>query len=211
MGKQMNISGTSTSLGGTITYQYHDARLDAKAQAVSLPKLLHLVDQPEQLLGRVDGTMTYLITNKKGNAHITVDGFQFKPGALTAGVKLVLQKDLSHIIYNRTKLDAQFDGDWIAYRLAARGRRSDFVIRDGKLNTQAKTNKASFGLRIDTVDVIGTIKGAIDDPKVSVLPGRMMRNRLKKKVISTVAPNVKEQIKKKTSSQTRALIKKLPK
>jgi hypothetical protein len=195
-GKQIDLSGSSTSLGGTITYQYRGTRLDAKVQAVPLPKLLHLVDQPEQLLGNADATLTYDTEIKKGNAHVTVEKFQFKPGKLTAGVKLILQKDLAQIIYDRTALDARFNGDLIAYKLIAKGRRSDFAIRDGKLDSKAQTNKASFGLRIDNVDVIGTIKGPIKDPKVRVLPGRMLRNKFKKKVIDKVAPKVKEEIKK---------------
>jgi hypothetical protein len=93
-------------------------------------------------------------------------------------------------------LDARFNGDLIAYKMIAKGRRSDFAIRDGKLDSKAETNKASFGLRIDNVDVIGTIKGPTKDPKISVLPGRMLRDKLKKKVIEKIAPKIKEQIKK---------------
>ena len=210
-GKQIDLSGSSTSLGGQTTYRYRGTRFDAKIQGVTLPKLLTLIDQPDAFLGTANGTLAYDTLSRKGQAHVTVDRFQFKPGKLTQAVKLVLQKDLAQIIYDRAAADARFNGDWIGYRLKATGSRSDFVIQDGKLNTQAKTNKGSFGLRIDNVDVIGTIKGPIKDPKISVLPGKMLRNRLKKKVISKVAPKVKDVIKKNVGGAAGNVLKKLPK
>ena len=210
-GKQIDLSGTSTSLGGQTTYRYRGTRLDAKMQGVTLSKLLPLIDQPDAFLGTANGTLLYDTLSRKGQAHVAVDRFQFKPGKLTRAVTLVLHKDLAQIIYDRTTADARFNGDWIAYRLKANGRRSDFVIKDGKLNTQARTNKASFGLRIDNVDVIGTIRGSIHDPKISVLPGRMLRNRLKKKVIDTVAPKVKDAIKKNVGGAAGSVLKNLPK
>jgi hypothetical protein len=207
----VKLEGDTASLGGTSTYRYRGSRLDVNVQGVALPKLLHMMDQPDQFDGTIDGTFTYDTDSKNGKAHIIGKAFRFKPGTLTAGVKLVLQKDLSQIIYDRATFDARIRGDHVAYKLIARGRRSTFAIRDGKLNTQAKTNSASFGLRIDDVDVIGTIKGSIDDPKVRVLPGRMLRNRLKKKVVDRVAPAVGRAIKKKTNSTTQKLLNKLPK
>ena len=185
-GKQIDLSGTSASLGGQTTYRYRGTQLNAKMHGVTLSKLLPLIDQPDAFLGTADGTLAYDTLSRKGQAHVTVDRFQFKPGKLTRAVMLVLHKDLAQIIYDRTTADARFNGDRIAYRFKANGRRSDFVIKDGKLNTQAKTNKGSFGLRIDNVDVIGTIRGSIHDPKITVLPGRMLRNRLK----NTVKKNI---------------------
>jgi len=210
-GKQIDLSGTSTSLGGQTTYRYRGTQLNIKVQGATLSKLLPLIDQPDAFLGAANGTLAYNTLSRKGKAHVTVDRFQFRPGKLTQAVKLVLQKDLAQIIYARTVADARFNGDWISYRFKANGRRSDFVIKDGKLNTQKKTNKASFGLRIDDVDVIGTIKGSINDPKVSVLPGRMLRNRLKKKVINKVAPAVTKEINKATGGAADKVIKNLPK
>ncbi len=79
------------------------------------------------------------------------------------------------------------------------------------MNTKEKTNKASFGLRIDNVDVIGTIKGSTNDPKIAVFPGKMLRNRLKEKVIDKVAPKVKDAVKKNVGGAAGAVLKKLPK
>ncbi len=210
-GKQVDLRGSSTSLGGKTTYRYRGTRLDAKLQGVTLSKLLPLIDQPDVFMGTINGTLAYETLSRKGRAHISVDRFQFKPSKLTQAVKLVLRKDLAQIIYNRTTADARFNGDWIGYRLKATGSRSDFVIQDGKLNTKAKTNKGSFGLRIDNVDVIGTIKGPIKDPKIAVLPGKMLRNRLKKKVIDKVAPKVKDAVKKNVGGAAGSILKKLPK
>ena len=206
-GLQTQISGSSSSLGGTVTYRYVGTRADIKVTDVPVIKLLHLVDQPEQFTGTANGSLTYDTASRKGLTHLSIDRFQFKPGKLTAGVKLILHKDLAQIIYDRTTVDARFNGDLIGYKVVAHGRRSDFAVRDGKLNTKTQTHKASFGLRIDTVDVIGTIKGPIKDPKIAVLPGKMLRNRLKKKVGSAV----KKEIEKNLGGSTKKLIKNLPK
>jgi len=210
-GAHLDIGGTSKSLGGTVAYRYLGTRVEVKAEGVSLPKLLHMADQPEQFLGDIHGTLSYDTVSRKGQTHMTVDQFQFRPSKLSAAVKLVLRKDLAQIIYEHTALDARFNGDRIAYRLKAAGKRSDFVIRDGKLNTRAKTNKASFGLRMDKIDVIGTVRGQIDDPKITVLPGKMLRNRLKKKVFNKVAPAIKKGLKKATGGAVGDALKKLPK
>jgi len=206
-GLQTEIVGTSTSLGGTIAYRYVGSRADVKVTGVPVPKLLHLVDQPEQFAGAANGTLLYDTDSRKGQTSLSIDRFQFKPGKLSAGVKLVLHKDLAQIIYDRMKVDARFNGDTVGYKAIARGRRSDFTIRDGKLNTKTKAHKASFGLRIDSVDVIGTIKGTTKKPKIAVLPGKMLRNKLKKKVGNVV----KKQIEKNLGGSTKKLIKNLPK
>jgi len=201
--KQLDIQGSSNSLDGKIIYHYHGTQLETKLQAVALPKLLHMLDQPEQLLGTLNGNLLYNTASRKGKAHLTIDRFQFKPGKLTSAVTLLLKKNLTQIIYDQAVADARFNGDLIGYRFKANGHPSDFVIQDGKLNSKTKTNQASFGLRIDDMDVIGTIKGPIKDPKISVLPGKMLRNRLKKKVMEKVAPKLKK--------ATTNIIKKIPK
>jgi hypothetical protein len=210
-GSQTHISGSSTSLGGTVMYRYAGTRSDIKVKDVPVIKLLHLVNQPEQFLGTANGSLTYDTASRKGLSHFSIDRFQFKPGKMTAGIKLILHKDLAQIIYDRTTIDARFNGDLIAYKVVAHGRRSDFAMRDGKLNTQAQTHKASFGLRVDAIDVIGTIKGSIKDPKIVVLPGKLLRNKLKKKVIDKVAPKIKKEIEKNIEGSTKKLIKNLPK
>ena len=210
-GKQIDLSGTTAALGGTTIYRYRGTRADARIEGATLSKLLPLIDQPNAFLGTINGTLAYDTLSRKGQAHFTVDRFQFKPGKLTQAVKVILHKDLTQIIYDRTTADARLNGDWIAYRFKATGRRSDFAIRDGKMNTKEKTNKASFGLRIDNVDVIGTIKGSTNDPKIAVFPGKMLRNRLKEKVIDKVAPKVKDAVKKNVGGAAGAVLKKLPK
>jgi len=202
-GLKTEVSGTSASLGGTLTYHYIGTRLNLRVSKIPVIKLLHFVDLPEQFEGITDGTLDYDTQNRKGQAHLNISRFQFKPGKLTSGVKTILHKDLAQIIYDRTTLDAQFNGDNVGYKLNAKGRRSDFAIRDGKINTKTETHKASFGLRVDNVDVIGTIKGSISDPKITVLPGKMLRDKLKKKAGSLIKKNV--------NGSTKKLMKNLPK
>ncbi len=204
--KILNIKGSSSSLGGKLTYSYIGDQADIRMQGVELPKILHMLKQPEQLLGETDANIRYNTSNKKGTAHLSINKFQFKPGKLTTAVKMLLQKDLSQVIYDRTVVDAIINGDKIAYKISARGKRSDFVIKDGLFDTKAKTNKGSFGLRIDNLDVIGTIKGPVKRPKVSVLPGKMLRSKLKKKMVD----KVKKEVEKNAGSTVKKIIKKIP-
>ncbi len=206
-GLETKITGKSTSLGGTLSYQYIGTRANVTFADIPVSQFMHRVDQPDMFAGSANGTLRYDTRSRKGQTHLTIDRFQFKPGKLTAGVKLVLHKDLAQILYDRMTVDARFNGDRVGYKAVAHGRRSDFAIRDGKLNTQTQAHKASFGLRIDSVDVIGTIKGTIKDPKITVLPGKMLRSKLKKKMGATV----KKEINKNVGATTKKLIKKLPK
>jgi hypothetical protein len=205
-GQQLSINGSSASLGGTLTYKYFDSQADLKLGSVPLSNLLHMLRQPEQLIGLVDATMTYNVKSKQGHAHAVIDKFQFKPGKLTTAVKVILQKDLSQVIYGHTVVDALISGEKISYKISARGKRSDFVIKDGLFDTKAKTNKGSFGLRIDNLDVIGTIKGPVRRPKISVLPGRMLRSRLKKRVTG----EIKKEIRNNIGSKADKILKKIP-
>ncbi len=206
-GRVTDIEGTTASLGGSIRYRYHGSRMEASMQGVVLPKLLHMIDQPDLFLGTLDGTIDYESRSRTGKAHLQAKAFQIKPGRMTQAVQLILHKDLAQVIYDRATVDARFRGDRIDYRFKAHGRRSDFVIKDGRLDTRAQTHKASFGLRIDNVDVIGTIKGPMKHPKISVLPGKMLRGRIRKKVIDTVAPGIQKKINKATGG----IIKNIPK
>ncbi len=211
-GKEIDLKGATSSLGGSLTYRMRGTQVNAALKNVSLPKLLRMIDQPDPMRGTIHGTIAYNTFSRRGDVRTTLDRFQFKPSKLTSAVKVVLRKDLTQVIYDHTSIDADIHGDAIAYRLKANGGRSDFAIRDGKLNTKAQTNKASFGLRVDSVDVIGTIRGAIRTPKITVLPGKLLRNRIKKKVIQKVAPTLKKVLKKQIgSSAAGALIKKIPK
>jgi translation initiation factor 1 (eIF-1/SUI1) len=210
-GKTLDIQGQSTSLGGTTHYRYHGSRLEARLQGVPLPRLLRLADQPEKFLGTVNGTVSYDTHSHQGEAAVRIDRFQFKPGKLTTAVKLVLRKDLAQIIYDRSDLKARFNGDIIDYTLTAKGKRSDFSLEKGRLNTQARTHQARFALRIDQTDVEGTVRGPIKDPKISVIPGKLMREKLKKKVIDKIAPGIQKKINKATGGAVGNVLKKLPK
>ena len=207
IGKVTDIEGSTASLGGSVRYRYHGSRMEASMQGVVLPKLLHMINQPDLFLGTLDGTIQYESQSRTGKAHLQAEAFQIKPGRMTQAVQLILHKDLAQVIYDRTTVDARFRGDRIDYRFKAHGRRSDFVIKDGQLDTRAQTHKASFGLRIDNVDVIGTIKGPMKHPKISVLPGKMLRGKIKKKVIDKVVPGIKKEINKATGG----IIKSIPK
>jgi len=205
-GTTLTINGTSSSLGGKLTYSYKGDQVDIRSSGAELPRVLHMLKQPEQLLGTADANVRYNTSSRKGTAHLDIKNFQFKPGKLTIAVKMLLQKDLAQVIYDRTVVDAVINGDKISYKISARGRRSDFVIKDGLFDINAKTNKGSFGLRIDNLDVIGTIKGPVKRPKVSVLPGKMLRSKIKKKVVN----KVKKEVEKNAGSTVKKIIKKIP-
>jgi len=202
----IDLDGATASLGGKVQYRYKGSTATVHAAGVPLPAIMHLLDQADRFDGTLDGDMRYDTSARSGKVHAEAKAFRFKSGTFTKAVKLVLRKDLTQIIYDRAILDAILKGDRINYTFKAHGKRSDFSIRDGRLDTKSKTNKASFGLRVDNVDVIGTVRGNLKDPKVKVLPGKMLRNRLKNKA----ADIVKKKLKGNVGSAASGLIKKLP-
>ena len=202
----VDLDGTTSSLGGKVTYRYKGSIATVHAAGVPLPSITRLLDQSDRFDGTLDADMRYDTTARNGKVKAVAKDFRFKPGTFTKAVKLVLQKDLAQIIYDRAVLDAKLKGDLINYTFKAHGKRSDFSIRDGRLNTKTEAHKASFGLRIDKLDVIGTVRGTLDDPKVKVLPGKMMRKKLTKKT----ADVVKKKLKGNVGNAAGGLIKKLP-
>ncbi len=204
--EMLDLDGTTPSLGGKVTYRYKGSIATVHAEEVPLPSITHLLDQADRFDGVLKADMRYDTAAQNGKVNAVAKDFRFKPGTFTKAVKLVLKKDLSQIIYDRAVLDAKLKGDRINYTFKAHGKRSDFNIRDGRLNTRTEANKASFGLRVDSLDVIGTVRGTLDDPKVKVLPGKMMREKLTKKT----ADVVKKKLKGNVGSAASGLIKKLP-
>jgi hypothetical protein len=202
----VDIQGTTASLGGRLGYAYKGKTVRLNASEVPLSRLLHLLDQPERFEGLVRAKVRYDTAARNGVVQATARDFRFKPGTFATAVKVVLHKDLAQIIYDKARLDATIRNGVAAYTFKAHGKRSDFAIRDGRYSLDERTNKASFGLRIDTVDVVGTVRGKIDDPKVRVLPGKMLRAKLKKKAANVI----KSKVGGSAGNAAKGLIEKLP-
>ncbi|PHS33284.1 MAG: hypothetical protein COA92_05170 [Sulfurovum sp.] len=181
-GESLKVTGVTQSLGGKITYTLQDDKLTSRINNVPIENILKMLGHKAFVLGKSFGNVNFSLKRNTGVVNLSIDSFKIRPSKLTRTVKLLLKKDPSRIIFKTTKFYANIKGDNITYTLTAKGKRALVKITSGKFNKAKNTNSANFTFVYEKTTVIGTIKGNVDNPQVSINPTSLMNDKMKRKL-----------------------------
>jgi len=86
------------------------------------------------------------------------------------------------VIFSSAKFHADIKRKTTLYTLHAKGSRSRIDITEGRVNKQNNTHSAKFQFVYEKYTVSGSIKGSIEDPKVSIDTSTLLKNRVDEKL-----------------------------
>ncbi|MDQ7083818.1 MAG: hypothetical protein Q9M36_02320 [Sulfurovum sp.] len=176
----LKITGSSSSLGGDISYQRIDDAFKASLKQVSLQKVFSLLGHTQWFSGEMIGNIDYDIQSKKGIIDIEIEDFHIEKSTMTETIKMLMGKDPSSILYSSTDIHATIDTHKTHYTLFAMGKHSNLEIIEGIIDTQANTHTGIFIFSYDEYEIRGEIKGSIAHPTLKINPSSMIQNELDK-------------------------------
>ena len=178
----LNVTGTTSSLGGKIDYTLEKNIFSSKIIKVPVENILGLLGHKKIVQGDAHGTVTYDLKKKAGVVDLDITSFQIKSSSTTKTVKMFIGKDPARIIYTSTKLHATLNGDVTRYTLIAKGSRSSIEITDGKIDKANDRHTAKFKFVYEKYVVTGTIGGSVAHPSVMVDPASFMQSKTGEKI-----------------------------
>jgi hypothetical protein len=180
--KIVKITGATTSLGGKIDYTLTGDDFVSTISSVPLENILGTLGYKKNFLGSASGKATYNLKRKTGVVDLDIASFQIKPSNLTSVISMAIGKDPARVIFSSTKFHADIKGDITDYTLHAIGTRSSIDITEGRLNKANNTNTAKFKFVYEKHTVRGKIKGSVNDPKITVDAGSLLKDKVDEKV-----------------------------
>jgi hypothetical protein len=180
--KLVKITGATTSLGGKIDYALTGDDFVSTISSVPLENILGTLGYKKNFLGSASGKAIYNLKRKTGVVDLDIASFQIKPSNLTSVISMAIGKDPARVIFSSTKFHADIKGDITDYTLHAIGTRSSIDITEGRLNKANNTNTAKFKFVYEKHTVRGKIKGSVNDPKITIDAGSLLKDKVDEKV-----------------------------
>ncbi len=181
-GKTLTVTGSTSSLGGKISYTLVGDNLKSDIVNVPLENILGLLGHKKWVEGDAYGKVKYDLKKKAGVVDIDIKSFQIKSSSTTNTVKMFIGKDPARIIYTSTKFHADIKGDVTRYTLTAKGSRSSIEITNGKIDKVKNIHRAKFKFVYEKYVVTGTIGGTVDSPSLLVDPSSIMQSKTGEKI-----------------------------
>jgi len=180
--KILKVTGSTSSLGGKITYTLIGDSLKSDIVKVPLENILGLLGHDKLVQGDAFGTMTYDLKKKIGVLDIDIKSFQIKSSSTTETVKMFIGKDPARIIYTSTNLHVNLHGDVTTYTLIAKGSNSSIEVTEGTIDKAKDTHRAKFKFVYEKYEVTGTIGGSAENPSIMVDPSSVMNSESGEKI-----------------------------
>ncbi|WP_373031797.1 hypothetical protein [Sulfurovum sp.] len=180
--KVVNVTGSTTSLGGEISYTLTGDDLLSTISSVPLDNILGTLGHKRNFLGSASGKGKYNLKKKSGVVDLDIASFQIKPSSLTSMISMAIGKDPARVIFTSTKFHADIKEKITDYTLHATGSHSSIDITEGRINKINNTNTAKFKFVYEKYSVNGQIKGSVDNPKVTVDTTALFKDKIDEKM-----------------------------
>ncbi|HSR73198.1 MAG TPA: hypothetical protein VLL31_00005, partial [Sulfurovum sp.] len=130
----LNVTGSTQSLGGNISYNLVGDDLSSTLRSVPLETILGTLGHKKNFVGSASGEARYNLKEKSGAVDLDIASFQIKPSNLTSVISMAIGKDPARVIYSSTTFHADIKGEITDYTLHAIGSSSSIDITEGRLN-----------------------------------------------------------------------------
>ncbi len=201
--KNLIVSGHGKEFGGSIDFKLLNDDFKADVQGATVSKVMHMLDYPQVLEALSKAKVNYNIATGKGDMVATLDNAQILPNQLTKLLKEYGDIDLTSQKYNNSKFLAKITKNLINFSLDARNKNNYFVIKKGALDKITGAINATVDMKIQGKDLKATVRGTVDNPKVSLDASEYLKNMAKDKILKSEAgKKAKKLIKKKLKSKT---------
>jgi hypothetical protein len=180
--KLVDLTGSTQTLGGNISYTLKGDYLISTIENVPLENILGMLGHRKDFLGKAFGEGKYDTKSKSGVVDLNIQAFQIKPSSTTQTIKMLIGKDPARVIFTSTKFHADLKGKITEYSLHATGSHSSIEITEGRIDKTTNTNTAKLKFVYEDYTVYGKIKGSIDDPKVTVDTSSLFQDKIDEKL-----------------------------
>ena len=180
--KNLTITGTTKDLEGEIAFTLADKQLQATFSDISVQKLMHTIYYPQIFKANVVGELHYNLAEKKGTFSSKLNQTQLLPNQLTTLIKKIQGTDLTKERYNQTTFDAKIDKENINFNFQAKSKTTTLKLHPATLNPKTNTINAHYLLDVEHKDIGGTIKGKINDPKITIDSSKFVEKEIIDKV-----------------------------
>lgn len=180
--KILKVTGSTSSLGGKISYVLVGDHFKSDINKVPLENILGLLGHKKWVEGDAYGKVKYDLKKKAGVVDVDIKSFQIKPSSTTNTVKMFIGKDPARIIYTSTKFHADIKGGVTRYTLTAKGSRSRIEVLNGKIDKIKNTHSGKFKFIYEKYVVTGTIGGTAKSPSLLVDPSSIMQSKTGEKI-----------------------------
>ena len=176
--KKLEITGETKDLEGSINFKLEDSLLTSNIKDISVEKLMHMLIYPKVFKGKLEGTFDYDLSKKEGTLHSKLKQAQLLRSYLTVTVKDFKRIDLTKERYNESTLEAKFKQDIINLDFIAKSKSTIISLSPAKINKATNTIDGEYSLKINNNYINGTVKGAIQDPKITINASQAVQNEV---------------------------------
>ena len=195
--QKLLVRGTTESFDGNIDFTLIDNKLKANIKEVPLKRVLYTLKYPLVFTAPISGVLDYDIKVKKGKLIAQLPNARVLKNQLTELVKQFGNIDLTDDVYNETTFNANIDADIIDFKFLAKSKQNEISLYNAKLNKHSNRINAKYRVFVDKKDVVGTIKGDVNSPSVTIDGSNFVKNRLKTVVKKYINSDTEEKVKSK--------------
>ena len=180
--KITTIKGVTKNLEGEIAFTLVDKKLYTVISDISVQKLMDTLNYPQFFKAKMVGQLNYDLSKQKGIFTSKLNQAQLLPNQLTTLIKKIQGTDLTKERYNQTSLNATIEKALIAFDFQAKSKTTTLKINPATLNQKNHSINANYTLNVEEKDIGGTIKGDINNPKITIDSSKYMQKEIIDKV-----------------------------
>jgi len=180
----LEIKGESKSLDGNTEFLYKTSNnmLYIDFKDASFRKIMQLLDYPEYIEARTNGSINYDFTQELLLIESNLDDAQFFPSDVVekaynkAGINLLYER------FDASTLKLKYQNDVIHGSLKLSNLQSHIYLTHTMINTKSKAVDSYFDILVQDREFTGKIYGSLQEPKINLNMQKLIQHEMDKQI-----------------------------
>ncbi len=205
--KYLTVSFNSKKFGGNINGTFIKDKLSVKITNIDSINLLNMMYYPEIFKSKVNLSLDYDTTSKKGISNIDMKDGNFLANKLSQTINKLIKKDLTTEIYKTVTIKTKINDLILDSTLFMQSKNSE--IKSNKMYMDLKKSyiDAGFDIKYYNFDLGLKLKGDLTSPKVKIDAGKLLKSKAKQEVKKVIEKKLGDKLKKDLGGLLKGLFK----
>lgn len=195
--KDLVINGRSNLLDGTLKYKLKNDKLTAKLKDIEVLKAMEMLYYPEFFKSKGSFDLDYNLTQQKGVLTGKLINGTFIKNKFSSLLNQLARFDITKEVYDTTDINSSINQMVIKSTVNMKSNKSTIDVTQSTLDIPKNQIDALIDVKLKVLKTKIKVKGALDDPKVSLVSDKQKEIKKKlKKNLNKQKDKVKENLKK---------------
>ena len=180
----LQIRGLSKTFGGMTDFLYKDEILYVDFEDASFKEILTLLDYPNYLEARTNGSINYDFKKELLLVNTKLDDAKFLQSDLVEKAYKKADINLLYETFDASELNIKYQNNIITGSIKLANLKNHIYLTNANINTKQKSVNAYFDVYLQNKALTGKIYGSLDKPKINLNLQKLIQHEMDRQIDS---------------------------